>query len=87
MYEIFIENKKIQKQINGYIKLRNDVSDKLKRLSINPFRECGAHSLRGKLKGKWSCWLGSNIRIIYRIDVEKKLIMVELVGIIKFTNI
>jgi|APSaa5957512622_1039677.scaffolds.fasta_scaffold21924_6 mRNA-degrading endonuclease YafQ of YafQ-DinJ toxin-antitoxin module len=80
MYEIRFVNSKIQKRIDECIRLRGDVEDKLKRLSINPFKEIGAHPLRGRLKGKWSCWLGSNIRMIYSINVEKKLIIVQLVG-------
>lgn len=80
MYEIFYLNNKIQGRVNSYLELRGDVRDKLKRLSINPFRECGAHLLGGKLKGKWSCWLGSNVRMIYSIDIERKLIIVWLIG-------
>lgn len=80
MYEIRFVNSKIQKRVDKYVGLRRDISDKLKRLSIDPFRECGAHSLRGKLKGKWSCWLGSNIRMIYVVDSSRKLIFVQFIG-------
>ena len=75
-----MENSRAEKNLRSYVNSRNDVKEKLDRLRFNPFREVGAHPLKGKLKGKWSCWLGSNIRLIYRIDVENKLIVVELVG-------
>jgi hypothetical protein len=52
MYGIRFVNSKIQRRIDKYIKLRGDIRDKLKRLSIDPFKECGAHPLKGKLKGK-----------------------------------
>jgi len=32
------------------------------------------------LKGKWSCWLGLKIRMIYEIDDLNKLIIVEAIG-------
>jgi len=80
MYEIFFPNNKIEKLVDYYMNLRNDVRDKLKRLTINPFREIGAHPLKGRLKGKWSYWLGSNIRMIYTIDALNKKIIVWPVG-------
>ena len=80
MYEIFLPKTKIEKIFYEYIESRNDIKDKLKRISINPFKESGAHPLKGKLKGKWSCWLGSNIRMIYKIDVKNKKILVLSIG-------
>ena len=80
MYRLFMQNSKADKNLRKYINSRSDVVEKLDRLRFNPFQEVGAHPLKGKLKGKWSCWLGSNIRMIYRIDVEEKLIIVESVG-------
>ena len=53
---------------------------KLDRLKINPRKECGAHPLHGKLKGKWACWLGLNVRMTYIIDDVKRIIWVEDVG-------
>jgi len=48
------------------------IKEKLDKLKIDPRRNLGAHPLHGRLEGKWSCWLGSNIRMIYSInDIEK----------------
>jgi mRNA-degrading endonuclease YafQ of YafQ-DinJ toxin-antitoxin module len=80
MYEIFLPKTKVEKVFYGYLESRGDIKDKLKRLSTNPFRECGAHSLKGNLKGKWSCSLGSNIRMIYTIYVNNKKIIVWSIG-------
>ncbi|MEK6842788.1 MAG: type II toxin-antitoxin system mRNA interferase toxin, RelE/StbE family [Nanoarchaeota archaeon] len=80
MYEITTRNKKIKEELEKYISIREGISDKLKRLKENPRREIGAHPLHGKLKGKWGCWLGSNIRMIYEINESEKMIIVDAVG-------
>ncbi len=80
MYEIYSSNKKVEKKIIDYIVSRNDIKSKLERLKMNPRKECGAHPLKGRLKGKWSCWLGSNIRLVYIIEDEKRIIWLESVG-------
>jgi len=80
MYKIFTSNKRVEKKLKNYIKYRKDILNKLRRLTNNPKKECGAHVLKGKLKEKWSCWLGSNIRLIYIIDNLKRIIWVESIG-------
>ena len=64
MYKVFTSNKRVERKLKEYLESRKDVLEKLERLTNNPRKECGAHPLKGKLKGKWSCWLGSNIRLI-----------------------
>jgi len=39
-----------------------------------------AHKLKGRLRGKWSCSLGADIRMVYEIDDESKEIVVLAVG-------
>ena len=80
MYKIQIANNKVEKRLLEYIELRNDIKGKLDRLKLNPRRELDAHPLHGKLFGKWSCWLGSNIRLIYVIDDIEQSITIEAVG-------
>jgi len=80
MYEIMTRNKKIKKRLYDYVNSRGDVLDKLKRLRLNPRKECSAHPLHGRLKGKWACWIGSNIRLVYKIEDENLIIMVEGIG-------
>ncbi len=80
MYEIYTANNKTEKRLNEYIILRNDINQKIQRLKISPRIECDAHPLHGKLSGKWSCWLGSNIRMIYSINDLNKIIIVEAIG-------
>jgi len=70
----------VKNVLKGYISERKDITFKLDRLKTNPRRECGAHPLHGKLKNKWACWLGSNIRIVYIIDDKSKIIFLESVG-------
>ena len=80
MYEITTRNKNIEKRLEEYFNMRRGIREKLIRLKENPRKEIGAHPLHGKLIGKWGCWLGSNIRMIYTIDDSKKLIIMEAVG-------
>lgn len=80
MYKIFTANTKTEKKILEYISLRQDIKDKLDRLKIEPRNANGAHPLHGRLAGKWACWLGSNIRVIYNIDDKNQTITLEAVG-------
>ncbi|MEK6948807.1 MAG: hypothetical protein AABX34_01200 [Nanoarchaeota archaeon] len=80
MYEIYVANNKTEKLLEHYIKERQDIVGKLQRLKQSPRTEVGAHPLHGRLAGKWSCWLGSNIRMVYSIDDSDKRIIVEAVG-------
>ena len=80
MYKIFTANTKTEKRLKEYISLRNDIKEKLDRLKIEPRRANGAHPLHGRLEGKWGCWLGYNIRMIYSIDDRQEMIIIEAVG-------
>ena len=80
MYKIFTANAKTEKRLLEYFSLRQDIKEKLERLKESPRKANGAHSLHGRLDGKWACWLGSNIRAIYSIDDKRKIIIIEAVG-------
>jgi addiction module RelE/StbE family toxin len=80
MYALFIANSKTEKELRGYLSLREDIKNKLDRLKENPYHSNEAHKLFGRLNGKWACWLGSNIRMIYTIDGIKKIIIIEAIG-------
>jgi len=80
MYQIFTANSRTEKILKEYISSRQDIKNKLDRLRENPFKSNGAHKLHGRLTGKWACWLGSNIRIIYIINEKNKAIIIEAVG-------
>lgn len=80
MYRIFTANSKTEKRIQKYIQIRKDISQKLERLKQDPRKANDAHPLHGRLKDKWSCWLGSNIRIVYSINDEEKIIIIEAIG-------
>ena len=80
MYKIFTLTKKTEDNVEKYIRLRQDIKEKLERLKENPRKANGAHQLHGKLKGKWACWLGSNIRTIYLIDESIKEILILAIG-------
>jgi len=59
---------------------RIDIIGKLQKLKEDPRQNTSAHPLHGKLTGKWSCWLGSNLRMVYTINDSNKIIEVESVG-------
>ncbi|MBM3233976.1 type II toxin-antitoxin system mRNA interferase toxin, RelE/StbE family [Candidatus Pacearchaeota archaeon] len=80
MYKIFTANSKTEKRLMEYICSRDDIREKLEKLKVEPRRVNGAHPLHGRLEGKWSCWLGYNIRMIYSIDDKKEMIIIEAVG-------
>lgn len=80
MYVFTTRSKKAEKQFYAMIRLRDDIPKKLERLQQYPRRELDAHPLKGKLGGKWSCWLGGNLRLVYEIDDEKKEIVVCAAG-------
>ena len=80
MYKLFTANTKTEKRLEEYVSFKEDIKEKLERLKIEPRRANGAHSLHGKLIGKWSCWLGSNIHLIYFIDEQKKRVTIYAVG-------
>ncbi len=80
MYKIFTANSKTEKRLQEYLLSRQDIKAKLDKLRLEPRKSNGAHPLHGSLSGKWGCWLGSNIRMIYIIDDQKSQIIVLAVG-------
>ena len=85
-YNFFIESKKTEKILQDYIASRQDISIKLDKLKLEPRKANGAHQLHGRLSGKWACWLGSNIRLIYIIDDNERKIIIQAVGSHKIYN-
>ena len=80
MYKITTRSKKAEKQFYEVLSSRQGIAEKLEKLKQNPRRELDAHKLKGKLEGKWSCSLGSDIRMIYEIDDDNKEIVVVAAG-------
>lgn len=80
MYKLFTANTKTEKRLKEYVSCRQDIREKLDKLKIEPRKANGAHPLHGRLEGKWSCWLGYNIRMIYSIDNKEEIIIIEAVG-------
>lgn len=80
MYVLLTANSKTEKRLRDYILSRGDIKNKLDKLKENPYKSDGAHKLSGKLEGKWACWLGSNIRLIYTTDEAEKKVIIEAVG-------
>lgn len=80
VYTLFTANSKTEKRLQKYLAMRQDIREKLKRLKQEPRRANDAHQLHGRLAGKWSCWLGSNIRIIYSVDDANRKVIIEAVG-------
>ena len=80
MYKLTTRSKKDEKQFYQVLQSRQGIPEKLANLQENPRTMIGAHKLKGKLSGKWSCVLGADIRLIYEIDDEKREIVVVAVG-------
>jgi addiction module RelE/StbE family toxin len=80
MYQITTRSKKAEKQFYGILHSRKGIPEKLEKLKENPRTELEAHKLKGKLKGKWSCSLGADIRMVYEINDYNKEIVVAAVG-------
>jgi len=80
MYKLFIKKKKVKNKLYKFINLRRDIKEKIEILKENPRKELNAHKLNGKLDGLWGCYLGYDIRIVYRIDEDKKEIIIFDIG-------
>lgn len=78
MYRITTRGKKAEKQFYEF--LNDKIAEKLELLKQNPRTNLGAHKLKGKLKNFWSCWFGSDLRMLYEIDDEKKEIVIVTIG-------
>ena len=79
-YHITTYGKKAQKQYEKVIQSRKNIQEKLDQLKEDPRKALHAHKLRGDLAGKWSCYLGGDIRIIYEIEEEYKRIVIIAAG-------
>ena len=76
MYSIYTANSKTEKRLKEYVSFRKDIKEKLERLKQEPRRANGAHLLHGRLEGKWSCWLGLNIRFLIQL-LEKTFLKIK----------
>ena len=82
-YEFTTRSKKAEKQFDEILYSRENIKEKLEELQENPRKALHAHKLKGKLAGKWSCYLGGNIRLMYEIDDLNKEIVVVSAGLHK----
>jgi len=80
MYKLTTRSKKAEKQFIEVLNDRNNIKEKIDKLKLDPRRELDAHKLKGKLEGKWSCWLGTDIRMVYEIDDVNKEVVILAVG-------
>ena len=80
MYKFTTRSKKAEKQFYEILNSREGIKNKLEILKNDPRGQFSAHKLKGKLKGKWSCYLGSDIRLVYEIDDANKEIVIVAAG-------
>lgn len=80
MYDFSTRTRKAEKQFRSVLETRTDIKDKLLKLQEDPRAKLNAHPLKGKLSGLWSCYLGYDIRLIYKIDDDKKEIVIFAAG-------
>jgi addiction module RelE/StbE family toxin len=79
-YTLTTRSKKAEKQYYQILHSRQSIKEKLELLRENPRKALDAHKLKGKLAGKWSCSLGRDLRLMYKIDDENKEIVVVAAG-------
>ncbi len=79
MYSFWTRSRRAEKQFYAVLD-RPGVRKRLSSLSKDPRTNSGAHPLRGKLQGKWSCVLGPGLRLVYEIDDENQRIIVVAAG-------
>ena len=80
MYYFTTRSKKAEKQFYEILNSREGIKIKLELLQNEPRKQFNAHKLKGKLEGKWSCYLGSDVRLVYEIDDKNKEIVVVAAG-------
>ncbi len=80
MYRLTTRSRRAEKQFYSIIEARPSIKEKIKQLQEDPRRYLDAHKLKGKLEGKWSCYLGGDIRMIYEIDDDNKEIVIVAAG-------
>ena len=80
MYEITTRSKKAEKQFYEILISRESIKTKLEMLRNDPRGQINAHKLKGKLEGKWACYLGYDIRLVYEIDDKNMEIVVVAAG-------
>lgn len=80
MYTFTTRSKRAEKQFYAVLESRSGAREQLEQLRSDPRNSLGAHKLRGKLSGKWSAKLGSDVRLVYEIDDEKREIVVVAAG-------
>ena len=80
MYKFTTRSKRAEKQFYQVLSLREAIKNKLEMLRNDPRGQFNAHKLKGKLEGKWACYLGYDVRLVYEIDDENKEIVVVSAG-------
>lgn len=79
MYTFRAVTKKVKRKL-FYIKKSSRVRTRLQLVRVDPRRNSGAHKLKGKLSGAWSCVLAADVRMVYEIDDEEHVIYVLKIG-------
>ena len=80
MYKFTTRSKKAEKQFYEALNSRQSIKTKIEILRDDPRGQFNAHKLKGKLEGKWACYLGYDIRLVYEIDDENKEIVIVSAG-------
>ena len=80
MYKFTTRSKKAEKQFYEVLNSRGSIKAKLEKLKEDPRGQFNAHKLKGKLEGKWACYLGYDIRLVYEIDDANQEIVVVAAG-------
>jgi mRNA interferase YafQ len=80
MYKFTTRSKKAEKQFYRMLDSQAGIRDKLEMLKKDPRGQFNAHKLKGKLDGKWSCYLGYDIRLVYEINDKNREIVVVAAG-------
>ena len=80
MYALTTRSRRAEKQLRTLIKRFPLAKDKILLIQKNPRTATGAHKLRRKLEGKWSCVIASDGRIVYDTDDENNQLIIVAAG-------
>lgn len=79
MYRVFLHKKAVKYYESLEDKTAKKINKAIESISENPLEGFHIKRLRGKQEGKYRYALG-NLRIVYRINIEDKIILIEAIG-------
>ncbi|MEW6608703.1 MAG: type II toxin-antitoxin system RelE/ParE family toxin [bacterium] len=79
MYKVFLHKKAIKYYESLDDKIAGRINKAIESISKNPLEGTHIKRLRGICEGKYRYAVG-NLRIVYRVNVEDKIVLIEAIG-------